>query len=132
MLPFPALPVVTISAPVDIVRVPAPVVTKSTVPPAFPTLLEAVPPEVVMSPPIVILAVVFPPLGFLTAVLISTAPPAVLALPVVFIVEVEFIVKEPAPVAEPPRTAPVSLAPETVTLPPKVVRSTLLPSVTSP
>ena len=61
-----------------------------------------------------------------------TEPPAVSALPVVTMVDVELVVKDPAPVAAPPKTSPVSLAPETVIFPPNVVRSTPAPRETSP
>ena len=88
--PFAALPVVTISALVEIVKVPVPVASRLTAPPAFPAeLLEAAPPEVVMSPLITIFPVVFPEPGSLTAVVTVTEPPAVSALPVVTMVDVE-------------------------------------------
>ena len=70
--------------------------------------------------------------GSLTAEDIVTVPPAVSFLPVVMIVEVDEEVNDPAPSAAPPKTAPVSLAPETKKSPPKVVISTPAPSDTSP
>ena len=127
-----ALPVVTISAPVEIVKVPESLASIDTVPAAIPAPLVEVPPVVVISPPITIFPVVLPDPGFLTAEEIVTEPPAVSLLPVVTIVDVAEEVNEPAPSDCPPYESPVSLAPLTKNDPPKVVISTLFPSVTSP
>ena len=126
------LPVVMISAPVLTVKVPAPVASIETEPPANPAPEEEAPPEVVMSPDITMLPVVFPEPGSLTAEVMETAPPAVLALPVVTTVDVLAWVYDPEPVAVPPKASPVSLAPVTVYVPPRVVMSTLAPRSTSP
>ena len=63
--PLPALPVVVISAPDPNVITPESFVSKETAPPANPTEDEAVPPEVVRLPLIIISASVAPaPSGF--------------------------------------------------------------------
>ena len=106
-LVLPALPKLVISAPVEIVNVPAFLASIVTSPPALPAPLEVtVPPDAVMSPPIIIFPDVLPLPGFLTAELISTSPPAISFPPVVSIVEVECEVNDPAPT---PKFSPTAI-----------------------
>ena len=95
--PFASLPLAMTSAPVEKVIVDVLVVVSSVTEPAsFPALLlEAAPPEVVISPSISMCPVVAPEPGFLETVLILTDPPSVSLLPVVTIVVELFDLNEP-------------------------------------
>ena len=134
--PLPALPVVVISAPEPKVITPESFVSKETFPPAKPTDEEAVPPEVIKSPLIVMSASVAPPpSGFWEAVSIVIVPPASPASPVVLIVDPALKVKEPASSPLAKTALPWVLEPWTVKLPPLVVIEALFepsPIIISP